>query len=126
MSTRLRLFLFSLATSGVACAPSSPGDLLNAQFNATAREQKLSTVAMKLKLNQQGVTAMFDDTQGCIETSAFVIANEDATRLVPEPVTRSGGIFVAVSQFDLCQNEPIINAVGFSEDPGGIAFGPNL
>jgi hypothetical protein len=66
----------------------------------------------------QTAEARFVSTAGCVVTEAFVHAVDGRLRLGPGRPEAESGVFLAITRFDMCTQQPISFALGFREDLG--------
>jgi hypothetical protein len=64
----------------------------------------------------RGVTALFSDHDGCVDTTTLVVASSNTERVASTSGVRSLQLAVVVSQVDVCAIVPILTGAGVTAD----------
>lgn len=86
---------------------------------ATFSQHTTASAGDIFKFKGQGAQAYFSSTDGCVTTDVFVFANDGKFQSPPGPGSPSSGTFLAISQYDWCNDELLLAADGFADLAAG-------
>ena len=92
--------------------------LISLMFAFATFMQNSSVSAIEIfKFRGESVSALFTNTDGCIETSVFVAATEGVLQRPPGPGSPVTEVAILILQYDLCSDTRLVSAEALTSVP---------